>query len=230
MTLSIERIKYTKLWHRTLEEVNDDMYKEKRDELRTSFIKFRENAAILVSKISSVLPGLTQHDISHLDALWEVADLICGDNYPLNPLEAFVFGGAVLLHDSALCFEAYDNGIEGVRQTIIWKDSYASISVDVSDVSDVSDVTEVESIADFSALRSLHAHQAELLTEKSWIDPETKAQLFLIENNTLRKHLGKLIGQIAASHHWPIEDVANKLPNQVNVLPGFPRDWRIDPI
>lgn len=222
--MSIERIKYTKLWHRTLEEVSDDMYKEKRDELRTSFIKFRENAAILVAKISSVLPGLTQHDISHLDALWEVADLICGDNYPLNPLEAFVFGGAVLLHDSALCFEAYDNGIDGVRQTLIWKDSYASISEDVSDV------TEAESIADFSTLRSLHAHQAELLTEKSWIDPETKAQLFLIENNTLRKHLGKLIGQIAASHHWPIEDVANKLPNQVNVLPGFPRDWRIDPI
>lgn len=224
MELSIERIKYTKLWHRTLGEVNDDMYKEKRDELRTSFIKFRDNATHLVSQISSILPGLTQHDISHLDALWEVADLICGDDYPLNPLEAFVFGGAVLLHDSALCFEAYDNGIEGIRQTHIWKDSYASISENVTDVA------EAEKIADFSALRALHAHQAELLTEKSWVDPETKSPLFLLENNTLRKHLGKLIGQIAASHHWSIEDVASKLPNQVNVLPGFPRDWRIDPI
>jgi hypothetical protein len=224
MELSIERIKYTKLWHRTLGEVNDDMYKEKRDELRTSFIKFRDNATHLVSQISSILPGLTQHDISHLDALWEVADLICGDNYPLNPLEAFVFGGAVLLHDSALCFEAYDNGIEGIRNTHIWKDSYASISESVDDV------TEAEKIADFSALRALHAHQAELLTEKSWMDPETNTPLFLLENNTLRKHIGKLIGQIAASHHWSIEDVASKLPNQVNVLPGFPRDWRIDPI
>ncbi|WP_162010841.1 ATP-binding protein [Neptuniibacter caesariensis] len=222
--MSIERIKYTKLWNRTLGEVNDDIYKEKRDELRISFIKFRDNATHLVSQISSILPGLTQHDISHLDALWEVADLICGDDYPLNPLEAFVFGGAVLLHDSALCFEAYDNGIEGIRQTDIWKDSYASVSENVTDVA------EAEKIADFSALRALHAHQAESLTEKSWVDPETKSPLFLLENNTLRKHLGKLIGQIAASHHWSIEDVASKLPNQVNVLPGFPRDWRIDPI
>jgi hypothetical protein len=42
--------------------------------------------------------------------------------------------------------------------------------------------------------------------------------------------LGKLIGQIAASHHWSIEELESKLPQQVNVLPGFPREWRIDPI
>lgn len=222
--MSIERIKHTKLWLRTLDDVNNDMYKEKRDELRTAFIKFRDNATHLVAQISSLLPRLTQHDISHLDALWEVADLICGDDYPVNPLEAFVFGGAVLLHDSALCFEAYENGIEGVRQTNIWKDSYASISENMSDTK------EAEKIADFSALRALHAHQAELLTEKNWLDPETNTPLYLLENNNLRKHLGKLIGQIAASHHWSIEDVASKLPDQVNVLPGFPREWRIDPI
>lgn len=222
--MSIDRIKYTKLWNRTLEEIDDDRHKEKRDELRTSLIKFRENATHLVSQISSVLPGLTQHDISHLDALWEVADLICGSDYPLNPLEAFVFGGAVLLHDSALCFEAYDGGINGIRDTNIWKDSFASFSESIDDEE------EAKKVADFSALRALHANQAELLTEKNWIDPDSLQHLFLIENNTLRKHLGKIIGQIAASHHWSIEDVATKLPNQVNVLPGFPREWRIDPI
>ncbi|MBY7735208.1 hypothetical protein [Francisella philomiragia] len=213
--MSIGRIKNTKLWNRTLAEVDGDMYKDKRDELRVAFIKFRENATHLVSQISAALPGLTQHDISHLDALWEVADLICGDDYPLNPLEAFVFGGAVLLHDSALCFEAYDNGIEGIRNTDVWKDSYASASENVVDAS------ESEKIADFSALRAFHAHQAEKLTEKSWEDPETKTSLFLLENATLRKHLGKLIGQIAASHHWSIEDVASKLLSQVNVLQAF---------
>jgi len=222
--MSLERIKQTKLWLRTLDDVNNDMYRDKREELRTAFIKFRSNATHLVAQISSVLPGLTQHDISHLDALWEVADLICGDDYPINPLEAFVFGGAVLLHDSALCFEAYDSGIEGIRQTNIWKDSYASISENMPDTK------EAEKLADFSALRALHAYQAELLTEKNWTDPENGAPVYLLENNTLRKHLGKLIGQIAASHHWSIEDVANKLPDQINVLPGFPRDWRIDPI
>jgi hypothetical protein len=222
MDLSIERIKYTGLWKRTLEQQSDE-YEERRDELRASFINFREKAAHLVSKIAGELPDLTQHDISHLDALWEVADLICGDDYPLNPLEAYVFGGAVLLHDSALCFEAYDNGIDGIRETITWKDSFASAPKDI-------DNEEAKKIADFSALRSLHASQAEKLTEKNWTDPTTEEPVYLIENSTLRKHLGKLIGQIAASHHWSIEEIENKLPQQVNVLAGFPREWRIDPI
>jgi hypothetical protein len=222
MDLSIERIKHTGLWKRTLEQQSDE-HEERRQELRASFISFREKAAHLVSKIAGELPGLTQHDISHLDALWEIADLICGDDYPLNPLEAFVFGGAVLIHDSAMCFEAYDNGIDGIRETITWKDSFASLPKNI-------DNEEAKKIADFSALRSLHARQAEKLIDKTWTDPTTSQQLYLVENSTLRKHLGKLIGQIAASHHWSIEEVENKLPKQVNVLAGFPREWRIDPI
>lgn len=222
MGVSIERVKYTSLWKRTLEQQND-AHEERREELRVSFINFREKAAHLVSKIAGVLPGLTQHDISHLDALWEVADLLCGENYPLNPLEAYVFGGAVLLHDSALCFEAYDGGISGIRETTTWKDAFACLSIDIEN-------EEAKEIADFSALRSLHASQAEKLTEKHWIDPTTSQPVYLIENSTLRKHLGKLIGLIAASHHWSIEEVENKLPSQVNSLPGFPREWRIDPI
>ncbi|MBA2593659.1 MAG: hypothetical protein M3495_02490 [Pseudomonadota bacterium] len=47
------------------------------------------------------MPGLTVHDITHLDALWRVADQIAGPDYPINPAEAFVLGGAFLLHDAA---------------------------------------------------------------------------------------------------------------------------------
>ncbi len=220
--MSIERIKHTGLWSRTLEP-QSDAFEDKREELRASFINFRMKAADLVSQIAGTLPGLTLHDISHLDALWEVADLICGQDYPLNPLEAYVFGGAVLLHDSALCFEAYDNGIVGIRETTIWKDAFASLPKSIES-------EEAKKIADFSALRSLHASQAERLTEKNWPDPTTQQPLYLIENSTLRNNLGKLIGQIAASHHWSIEEVENKLPEQVNALAGFPREWRIDPI
>jgi len=77
-----------------------------------------------VGRIASALPNLTQHDISHLDALWETATLIAGKDYPINPLEAFVFGGAILLHDSALSFEAYSGGITAIRSTIKWQDAY----------------------------------------------------------------------------------------------------------
>lgn len=224
--MSIDRIKNTSLWNVSLAEVKDDKYSEQRDDLRSSFLKFRNNASMLVSQISGVLPGLTQHDITHLDALWETASIICGDDYPLSPLEAFVLGGSILLHDSALCFEAYENGVEGVRETVTWKDHYASLKDQCSNEKEEED----QSSADFAALRSLHAQQAEELGEMGWRDPDTNQELFLIENPTLRKHLGKLIGQIAASHHWNIDDVISRLPNQVNTLSSYPREWRIDPV
>ncbi|QHT68273.1 ATP-binding protein [Rhodocytophaga rosea] len=228
--MSIDRIINTSLWRNSLaakpNDIPNDLVSLKKDELRSSFIKFRENTAQLVSRIAAHLPGLTQHEISHLDALWETASLIAGDQFPLNPIEGFVLGGAILLHDSALCFEAYDNGIEGVRETTTWKDAYTALLDSKRNILD----TELKAEADFASLRHLHASQAEVLTEKKWTDPDTQQAVYLIENATLRKHLGPLIGQIAASHHWDIEKVANVLPEQVNSLSGFPRDWRIDPV
>lgn len=41
-------------------------------------------------------------DGTHLDALWETVDLAAGDAFALNPLEAYVLGGAILLHDLGL--------------------------------------------------------------------------------------------------------------------------------
>jgi len=221
--LSFDRIEKTGLWSNSLAPIENDQFPKEREELRSSLSKFRSNAAQLVSQVQSALPNLTQHDISHLDALWETADIICGEDFPLNPLEAFVFGGAVLLHDSALCFEAYKFGIEGVRDTLIWKDSFASYNID-----NISK-EEVEKSADFAALRALHANQAANLAQMNWIDPDENDNLYLLENKLLRKHLGQLIGQIAASHHWNIEEVAQNLPSQVNVPAPFPRQWRIDP-
>ena len=75
--------------------------------LTVSLEGLRNKATHLTSKISEALPHLTIHDITHLDALWEVADIIVGNDFSLNPLEAYVFGSAVLLHDAALCFQAY---------------------------------------------------------------------------------------------------------------------------
>ncbi|HAT8542816.1 HD domain-containing protein [Vibrio vulnificus] len=217
-----DQFKTTKLWLSTLER-DDDGFKEQRERLKVSLLDFRRKVKDLVSKIETTLPGLTLHDITHLDALWDTADLICGENYPLNPLEAYVFGGAVLLHDSALCFEAYDNGIEGVRSTTTWKDARASVPCHIEE-------NEADKIADFTALRNLHANQAEKLVTKKWRSPSNNQELYLIEDSELRNHLGSLIGKIAASHHWSIEEVKNNLSHQANVFPHFPRDWRVNPI
>ncbi|EGJ72275.1 ATP-binding region ATPase domain protein [Bacteroides coprosuis DSM 18011] len=222
----MEEYKSTSIWKNTLGKEDDENHSEKIEELRSAFITFRKNASVLISRISSILPDLTQHEISHLDSLWDTASLIVGEDYLINPLEAFILGGAILIHDSALCFEAYENGQDGIRATHQWKDAFAELQLN----SKKEDIDKLKNQADFTALRELHAIQAEVLLEKSWRDPDNGQELYLLENQTLRKHLGKLIGQIASSHHWDIEQLATKLSIQQNSLPSFPREWRIDPV
>lgn len=94
------------LWSKTLGP-QGDAYEHAREKLRQSFLSFRERVAQLVSNLGAELPGLTVHDITHIDALWRVANQIAGPGYPLNPAEAYVLGGAFLLHDSAHVLAAY---------------------------------------------------------------------------------------------------------------------------
>lgn len=225
--MAFDRVQYTSLWKDSLSIRENDLHSEQREELRASLIKFRSNTEKLVTKISQDLPNLTLHDISHLDALWEIANLIAGEGFPLTPLEGFVLGGAILLHDSALCFEAYNNGLNGLRSTITWKDAYSSL---VESPSKSENIEEMKSEADFIALRYLHAEQASKLLERSWADPDTGQEIYLLENVSLRKHLGQLIGQIASSHHWSIEKVGQVFSTQVNSPSPYPREWRIDPM
>jgi hypothetical protein len=92
----------TSLFLRTLAEPEGrDKDAAPRKRLRDALFGLRERTAVLAAEIDRDLPGLTVHDITHLDALWEMADLIAGPDYPLNPLEAFTLGGAFLLHASA---------------------------------------------------------------------------------------------------------------------------------
>jgi hypothetical protein len=61
-------------------------------------------------------------------------------------------------------------------------------------------------------------------------DPDNGNKLFLIEDSELRKRYGQVIGQIASSHTWNIEDVGSGLPQQINAPGSWPADWRIDPV
>jgi hypothetical protein len=214
----------TGLWKNTLGTSSVYNDAEAISNLRSAYSTFRTRVAALTSKISFSLPNLTVHDITHLDTLWETADLIAGEDYPFNPAEAFVLGGAILLHDSALSFEAYTDGQAGLRRSVEWRDAFAAISA-----KDGLSEQDIIAQADFSAMRTLHATRAAELALVSWRTPEGD-DLYLIENHELRSRYGQLIGQIAASHHWPIEDVQSKLPPQVNALPNFPREWRVDPV
>ena len=220
------RIEKTSIWRNTLAFVQDDEFQTEKEILRSAFFSLRKNAGFLVTQIAATLPGLTQHEISHLDALWETASIIVGDDFELTPLEAFVLGSSFLLHDSALCFEAYEDGRNGLINTTQWKDAFQ----DIKEASPTLSIKEIEHQADFAALRNLHALQAENLLHVKWKDNSTGNEMFLLENQELRNHLGRLIGQIASSHHWDIETVVSTFNTQLNAPTGYPREWRIDPI
>lgn len=222
-SLVSEQYKSTALWKKSLGRTPAE-HSGHMETLRAAYDDFRNKAFALTAQIAKTLPALTIHDGTHLDALWETADLIAGPTYPLNPLEGFVLGGAILLHDAALSFEAYKGGKEGLRSTTEWRDSYAAALQRQSGSSD----QETKDEADFATLRLLHAKRAQELADAAWISP-IGDQLFLIENSDLRLRYGPLIGKIAASHHWPIEEVS-LLGGQFNAPGHFPRDWRVDPV
>ena len=206
------------LWRRAYGESPSDPNVSR---LVTSLRGARERTSLLTSRIVNSLPALTLHDISHLDALWGVASTIAGDGYTLNPLECYLFGTAVLLHDAALCHEAYSGGQDAVRATTQWKDAYNRRFTNQGKV-DLSDV-------DFETLRSLHATQAATLATEPWYVDEGDP-CYIIDDADLRNQYGPLIGQIASSHHWDIEDVANTFATPRPPAAFLHPDWSADPL
>lgn len=212
-------MKTTGIWKRSLG-TNEKPATEK---LRASLDSFRDKVKHLTSQIGKDLPHLTIHDITHLDALWQVADTIVGDDFPLNPLEAYIFGGSVLLHDAALCFQAYAGGKQGLRDTVEWKDAYARLSSITRNTEDISRE------ADFEALRNLHASQAIRLAYDPW-QAQSGPPVYLIEDSNLRENYGLLIGEIASSHHLDIETVAEKFSSPRPPDASLPSDWVVNPL
>lgn len=224
--MSLEKIKNTTLWINAFENQEISRLGDEADRLRIELINFREKVSQLVAKIDGILPSLTVHDISHLDALWITAETIAGKNYHLNPLETFIFGGAVLVHDSAMCWEAYEGGQAGVRDTVFWKDCYAFELIRLGTNNEENAATA----ADFFAMRQLHARRASELLGMSWKIPGSENKIYLIEDTSIRTHLGELIGTIAASHHWDISVVAEKLSVQFNPPDFISNSWTVDPV
>lgn len=211
----------TTLWRNAFLEKNDGN-DGLRVSLRDALLNARKNASYLLDKIRGDFPNLTIHDITHVDGLWQVASVITGENYYINPLEGYVLGCAFLIHDAALSYQAV-GGHSELRSTVEWKDYFA-------DYSKVSDWTEDEQLyeADFSTIRFLHAKYAESII-KVLFEREDGSKFYIIEDEALRNHLGGAIGKIAASHHWSIDEVKT-LGSQIPALSGYPQQWRINPI
>lgn len=213
------------LWARTLGPQND-AFEPQREVLRQAFLASRQRVSHLVAAIGSELPGLTVHDITHLDALWRVAELIAGPDYPINPAEAFVLGHAFLLHDSAHVVAAYEGGLTEIKSSLAWRDVVSQV---LSGAEPLPGSPEEKS-ALFIVLREMHARQARKLPKIKWRVPGESTALHLIPHYELREYFGDLIGEIAESHHLSPTEVAEQFADRVVNPPALlaPATWTVD--
>jgi hypothetical protein len=190
---------------------------------------------MLATEIARDLPDYTVHDISHIDSLWHLADLIAGENINLTPPEAFVLGGAFLVHDLGNGLAAYPDGITSLRSSPIWDDAVAlAVRRELGRAPTTTELrhpsSNVEREALRSVLRQLHAEHAERLALVSWSDQDNGERHHLIEDSFLRQHFGKLIGRIAHSHWWPSRSLISEFSSVLGPPAGFPREWTVDPL
>lgn len=232
----MNRFEQTSIWQKTLaKQLDPDIHEKEREFLRVQFENFREKAKLLAAEISRVLPEYTVHDISHIDALWETAELVTKGEVGLTPAEAFVLGGTFLIHDLGMGLASFPNGINELKKESIWKDTVASLlknklQREINETDFINLDKETERIAVENVLRLLHAKHAEKLALISWKNKEGQ-DLFLIENSDLRESYGSIIGLIAHSHWWSIEEITDKLPKNKLGSPGmFPPSWTVDPV
>lgn len=108
-----DTLENTRLWKTTLAtQSGADPHSVQRDHLRVAFLTMRKRAAQITAEIPRDQPELTVHDVTHLDALWGMADVVMAPSDTLTPIEAFVLGGAFLVHNLGNGLAAYPKGEE----------------------------------------------------------------------------------------------------------------------
>ncbi|WP_236637108.1 HD domain-containing protein [Acidovorax sp. BoFeN1] len=218
----------TWLWRHAFVNPLPDVTPAEQEFFRERYLAMREKAAVLVSQIASAMPGLTVHDLTHLDALWETASLVSEGAITVSPAEAFVFGASVLLHDSAMSLAAYPQGLDQLKQTIAWKDTVMALLGDCEHGPDAVSAPprDIVQRAVPEVLRQLHAQQAGALAKQGWVTANGDT-VYLIDDAELRFFYGETIGQIAHSHWWSVAHVEEELSEDLGAFPSKTKS-RID--
>ncbi|WP_158745265.1 ATP-binding protein [Acidisphaera sp. L21] len=222
MTVSGPDFRQTWLWRQAFLTPRSDSTTEEQEFFRTQYLSIRERAAQLVSRIAVDLPGMTVHDISHLDALWDTASSVAEGAINVNPAEAFVLGASILLHDAAMSLAAYPGGLAEVRTTVAWKDAIARLALaseesagEKFDVENPPDAIVQRIVPD--VLRRLHAERAQELAEQAWRTADG-SQVYLVEDSDLRRFYGPTVGQVAHSHWWSVQKLEQEFSEDLGAL------------
>ena len=218
----------TWLWQHVFVNQRRDATIDEQEFFRDQFLFMREKVGHLVARIAADMPGMTVHDLTHLDALWETASLVAEGSVTLSPPEGFVLGASILLHDSAMTVAAYSGGISQIQQTVAWKDAIARWSQSQresggGEVDAENPAAEVVKQILPDVLRRLHAQQAAVLAEQAWID-HAGEQHYLIADSDLRSFYGQTIGEVAHSHWWSVQKIQEELSQDLGAFPQRTRN------
>jgi hypothetical protein len=223
------------LWQSTLEARDrQDDHAHQRARLRTSYLSLREHAAVLMGEAPRDALQFTVHDINHVDALWETADLVCGSENRLTPAEAYVLGCAFVLHDAAMSLAAYKEGLPAAVGEQEWRDLLAVTYFNHEGNWPTPEQLDAapESVVDScyaQAIRETHPAHAKRLVDQQW-ESSAGNQLHLIQDTGLREAYGPLIGDLAASHWWDVNDLVTPFKRSKGSLSSQPAEWIIDPL
>lgn len=231
----------SRLWERTLG-TTGGAHAEQVETLRNAFTQFREHVTPIAEDISISVPGYTDHGIRHCDSLWDTASMLTGEDFPINPAEAFVLGGAFLIHDLGMGLSAYAGGLHSIIEAPEFADLLAircpgdfkevlqQVRTDVADNPTWDGLTlPVAKSVLTEYIRSQHAEQAARILSESW-KLTNGDQLFLLPDTTLRLFYGECIGKVARSHWVDVAALPDKLPMPLGPIPGFPAAWEVSPV
>jgi hypothetical protein len=223
----------TSLWQTAFGHLSGDKFRIYREKLALAYDDLRSAVKPMLEQTARTLPQLTDHSGFHLDQLWEVASTICGQGFEINALEGFILGASFAFHDAALTVEAYDGGLPALKKTAAWRDAVYRAWQEQNVTEPTADQlenppNEIANLALFTVIRLEHAQKAEILPFKAWKHPSTRGEIAFFSDPKLRDDYGLWIGRVAASHHWPINHVAERLDRKLPHSSGYPADWSVD--
>lgn len=220
----------TKIWNENLAiQTGNDTHESERRLLREAYEAMREKSSILSNEISASLPSFTIHDIDHLDGLWEMAQLLTGDTFQINPAEAFVLGGAILIHDIGMSIAAYPMKEAELRSTAQWQRLKSIELIKTNPNRKTLHENEINELVDKIYLREMHASRAAEITNVFWKDINNDRH-YLIDNPDIRQTYGEIIGKIGYSHWLDVSQLEEYLGAVLGSPAGFPIDWTVDPV
>jgi hypothetical protein len=174
----------------------------------------RTAAERLTLSIPRELKDFTDHSVTHMDALWGVADSVITTEEckGLSGAEVFLLASSFYTHDLGMSLACTEEGVALVKAS----PEYAT-TLDRLKRTLPADPDRLSSLAIQLATRAIHAQIAEKLTE----DILPGLGIYILPDPEQRRLWAKHLGVVSASHHWSLAEIEssfgrkNRIPSVV---------------